>query len=65
MLQSTCKCSMCNGLGHTERWAEKRIKSKFISILVNLFRTSTCEFCIGTGIDLNKMSNSILNKPNW
>ncbi len=56
---------MCNGMGHTERWAEKRIKNKFMNMMVNLFRKSSCEYCIGTGINMHKMSNSILHKPIW
>ena len=65
MLQTIYQCSMCNGIGHTERWAQKRIKNKFMNMMVNLFRISSCEYCIGTGINMHKMSNSILHKPLW
>jgi hypothetical protein len=62
---SKMKCSKCNGKGHIEKWAKKRIKNQFINRLIDLFRISTCEYCIGTGIDLHKMSNDILFKSIW
>ena len=59
------KCSVCNGLGHIERWAKKRIENKFIFKLKDLFRTKSCDSCIGTGINFHSMSNSILFKSVW
>jgi hypothetical protein len=60
MLQIRYKCNLCNGLGHTERWAEKKSDNMFIIKLNKLFRTTTCDRCIGTGINLHMMSNAIL-----
>lgn len=64
-LQCIYKCSMCKGIGYIELWAEKKIKNKFINRLNKLFRTSSCDNCLGTGIDFNKMSNFILSKSMW
>lgn len=61
------KCHYCNGNGYIEKWADKNknvIKSKF-NKLNSFFRVSTCDNCIGTGINLHKMSNSILYKGVW
>ena len=64
------KCSLCKGEGHTNRWSEQWAKSrkkKSFNPLFNIdfLKTKTCDYCIGTGIDLNRMSTSILIKSGW
>ena len=65
------KCSLCKGEGHTNRWTEKWVKSRKKKSLFNplcnieFLKTKTCDYCIGTGIDLNRMSTSILIKSGW
>jgi predicted methyltransferase len=66
------KCSLCKGEGHTNRWTEQWVKSRnkkslLFKSLVNIdfFKTKTCDYCIGTGIDLNRMSTNILIKSGW
>ena len=51
MLQIRYKCNLCNGLGHTQRWAEKKSDNIFIIKLNKLFRTTTCDRCIGTVVN--------------
>lgn len=64
-LRSIYKCPICKGIGYIEKWAEKKIKNKFISRVNNLFRTNSCDTCLGTGINFNKMSNFMLSKSVW
>ena len=65
------KCCVCNGKGHTDRWSEKwaspRKKSTQFTLFFNIdfLKTKTCDYCIGTGIDLNRMATSILIKAGW
>ncbi len=62
----------------SEKWASPRTKSQFAPygernkkrIFEPLFnidslKTKTCDYCIGTGIDLNRMATSILIKSGW
>ena len=65
------KCSVCNGKGHTDRLSEQWAKSRKKKIVfkplfdIKFLKTKTCDYCIGTGIDLNRMSTSILIKSGW
>jgi predicted methyltransferase len=65
------KCSLCKGEGHTNRWSEQWVKSRKEKILfnpffnINFLKTKTCDYCIGTGIDLKRMSTNILIKSGW
>ena len=65
MLHTIYKCSLCKGIGYTERWAEKRFKNSFIHKLNSIFRTTTCDTCLGTGINFNRMSTAIFSKSMW
>lgn len=63
-------CSLCKGKGHTYRWSDKWVDKrqslhfKLISKL-EILRNKTCDYCIGTGIDLNRLASSILMKSKW
>ena len=65
MFKEIYKCSFCNGNGRIERWAINREKDRMINKIFEVFRTKTCDSCIGTGINFNKMANFIISKPNW
>lgn len=64
------KCSLCKGEGHTYRWSDKWVEKKqplFSKLIpkLEILRTKTCDHCIGTGIDLNRLATSILIKSKW
>jgi len=65
MSQINYKCFNCNGKGHIERWADKRFKNNLINKVNIFFRQKSCDSCIGTGINLHKIANSILFKGGW
>lgn len=68
------KCSLCKGEGHINRWPEQWatsrkektiVKTLFNIGLIDFLKTKTCDYCIGTGIDLNRMTTNILIKSGW
>ena len=69
------KCSLCKGEGHTNRWPEQWVSQKEKTIFnirfsqsvrdIEFLKTKTCDYCIGTGIDLKRMSTNILIKSGW
>lgn len=65
------KCSLCKGEGHTNRWSEQWATSRKEKTILKTLRdieflkTKTCDYCIGTGIDLKRMSTNILIKSGW